>query len=112
MLIVLGGFGVVKNFCIFVVDGENCLFNEDVLNVCKFFVQVKKLVVYVCIVLVLVVKVYGNYVKLIIGNDEGMVNGVNVLGVLYVDCKVDEVVVDNDVKFVIIFVYMLVESVF
>lgn len=63
---------------------------------------------YVCIVFVLVVKVYGNKIKMIIGSDEVMVGGLNVLGVMYVECLVDEVVVDNDVKFVIIFVYMLV----
>lgn len=72
------------------------------------FVNVKKLVGYVCIVLVLVVSVYDIGVKFIIGNDEVIVNGINVMGVIYVNCVVDEVVVDNEVKLVMMFVYMLV----
>lgn len=35
LLVLFGGFGVVKNFCMFVVDGFDCFFNEDVLVVCK-----------------------------------------------------------------------------
>lgn len=38
IFILFGGFGVVKNLCMFVVDGENCIFNEEVLIVCKVFV--------------------------------------------------------------------------
>jgi len=110
-LIVPGGFGAAKNFCTFAVDGENCSFNEDVLNVCKSFAQAKKPAAYACIAPVLAAKVYGNHVKLTIGNDDGTANGVNALGASHVDCKIDEVVVDNDAKLVTTPAYMLAESV-
>ncbi|APE04374.1 MAG: isoprenoid biosynthesis protein ElbB [Alteromonas sp.] len=110
-LILPGGFGVAKNLCTFAVDGAECSFNEDVLTVCQAFAKAKKPAAYACIAPALAAKVYGNGVKLTIGNDEATAQGLNALGATHIDCKVDDVVVDNEMKLVTTPAYMLAENV-
>ena len=106
-----GGFGVAKNLCTFAVDGAECSFNEDVLTVCQAFAKAKKPAAYACIAPALAAKVYGNGVKLTIGNDEATAQGLNALGATHIDCEVDDVVVDNEMKLVTTPAYMLAENV-
>lgn len=110
-LILPGGFGVAKNLCTFAVDGAECSFNEDVLTVCQAFAKAKKPAAYACIAPALAAKVYGNGVKLTIGNDEATARGLNALGATHIDCEVDDVVVDNEMKLVTTPAYMLAENV-
>lgn len=110
-LILPGGFGVAKNLCTFAVDGSECTFNDDVLDVCKRFAKAKKPAAYACIAPVLAAKVYGNNVKLTIGNDEATAEGINALGASHVNCEVDDVVIDNEVKLVTTPAYMLANSI-
>lgn len=110
-LILPGGFGVAKNLCTFAVDGAECSFNEDVLTVCQAFAKAKKPAAYACIAPALAAKVYGNGVKLTIGNDEATAQGLNALGATHIDCEVDDVVVDNEMKLVTTPAYMLAENV-
>ncbi|MBJ2129959.1 isoprenoid biosynthesis glyoxalase ElbB [Alteromonas sp. IB21] len=110
-LILPGGFGAAKNLCTFAVDGANCTFNEDVLNVCEAFARAKKPAAYACIAPALAAKVYGNQTKMTIGNDNDTANALNALGACHVDCAVDEVVVDNDAKLVTTPAYMMANSI-
>ena len=111
VLILPGGFGAAKNLCTFAVDGKNCAFNEDVLNVCEAFARAKKPAAYACIAPALAAKVYGNQTKMTIGNDKDTAEGLNALGACHVDCAVDEVVVDNDAKLVTTPAYRMANSI-
>lgn len=111
VLILPGGFGAAKNLCTFAVDGKNCAFNEDVLNVCEAFARAKKPAAYACIAPALAAKVYGNQTKMTIGSDKDTAEGLNALGACHVDCAVDEVVVDNDAKLVTTPAYMMASSI-
>tara|TARA_A200000113_G_scaffold134911_1_gene121344 strand:- start:7 stop:660 length:654 start_codon:yes stop_codon:yes gene_type:complete len=110
-LILPGGFGAAKNLCTFAVDGANCTFNEDVLEICEAFARAKKPAAYACIAPALAAKVYGNQTKMTIGNDNDTANALNALGACHVDCAVDEVVVDNDAKLVTTPAYMMANSI-
>ncbi|WP_338519580.1 isoprenoid biosynthesis glyoxalase ElbB [Alteromonas gracilis] len=111
VLILPGGFGAAKNLCTFAVEGESCSFNEAVLDTCVSFAKAKKPAAYACIAPALAAKVYGNHVKLTIGNDEATAQGLNALGAEHVNCDVNEVVVDNEVKLVTTPAYMLAQSI-
>jgi enhancing lycopene biosynthesis protein 2 len=111
VLVLPGGFGAAKNLCTFAVEGADCSFNEDVLTVCQAFAKARKPAAYACIAPALAAKVYGNGVKLTIGNDKGTAEGLNALGASHVDCDVDDVVIDNEVKLVTTPAYMLAENV-
>lgn len=110
-LILPGGFGAAKNLCTFAVDGANCTFNEDVVEICEAFARAKKPAAYACIAPALAAKVYGNQTKMTIGNDNDTANALNALGACHVDCAVDEVVVDNDAKLVTTPAYMMANSI-
>lgn len=111
VLILPGGFGAAKNLCTFAVEGESCSFNEAVLDTCVSFAKAKKPAAYACIAPTLAAKVYGNHVKLTIGNDEATAQGLNALGAEHVNCDVNEVVVDNEAKLVTTPAYMLAQSI-
>ena len=110
-LILPGGFGAAKNLCTFAVDGANCTFNEDVLEICEAFARAKTPAAYACIAPTLAATVYGHQPKLTIGNDNDTANALNALGACHVDCAVDEVVVDNDAKLVTTPAYMMANSI-
>lgn len=110
-LIIPGGFGAAKNLCTFAVDGAESQPDEDVLNVCKAFAQSGKPAGYACIAPALAASVYGNKVKLTIGNDESTAQGLEELGAQHVECAVDEIVVDSDRKLVTTPAYMLAEDI-
>ncbi len=111
VLILPGGFGAAKNLCTFAVDGCDCTFNSDVMNVCESFAKAKKPSAYACIAPVLAAKVYGNNTKLTIGNDESTASAIDALGASHVNCAVDEVVVDNEAKLVTTPAYMLAQNI-
>lgn len=110
-LILPGGFGAAKNLCTFALEGNDCSFNEEVLSTCVSFAKAKKPAAYACIAPALAAKVYGNQVKLTIGNDEATAQGLNALGAEHVACDVDDVVVDNEAKLVTTPAYMLAQSI-
>jgi enhancing lycopene biosynthesis protein 2 len=110
-LILPGGFGAAKNLCTFAVEGENSQADEDVMAVCKAFAKAKKPAAYACISPALAASVYDKGVRLTIGNDEDTATAINALGANHVNCKVDEVVVDNDAKLVTTPAYMLAQNI-
>ncbi|MEW9797873.1 isoprenoid biosynthesis glyoxalase ElbB [Alteromonas sp. CYL-A6] len=110
-LILPGGFGAAKNLCTFAVDGPDCSVDEDVAAVCKAFADARKPAGYACIAPALAASIYGNGVKLTIGNDQDTAAGVNQLGATHVDCDVDDVVIDTDAKLVTTPAYMLASDI-
>ena len=110
-LILPGGFGAAKNLCTFAVEGENSTVDKDVLSVCKAFALAKKPAAYACIAPAVAASVYGNNVKLTIGNDESTAKSINALGACHVNCDVDQVVVDNEAKLVTTPAYMLANNI-
>lgn len=111
VLIVSGGFGVVKNLSSFVVEGSECQVDFDLWVLVLVMYQVGKLLGFMCIVLVMLLKIFVFLLWMIIGIDFDIVDVVEEMGVEYVFCLVDDIVVDEDNKVVIILVYMLVEDI-
>lgn len=74
--------------------------------------KVNKLIGFMCIFFVMLLKLLGKFVCLIIGNDFDIIEVVEIMGGEYIICFVDDVVVDVENKVVIIFVYMLVVLIF
>lgn len=110
-LILPGGFGAAKNLCSFAVDGANSQPDAEVLAVCRAFAKAKKPAAYGCISPALAASVYAKGVKLTIGNDDETAEAINAMGASHVDCRVDEVVVDNEAKLVTTPAYMLAENI-
>lgn len=110
-IIIPGGFGVAKNLCTFALDGDKSRVNEQVMAVCKAFAVAKKPAGYACISPALAASVYGNGVKLTIGNDGDTANALEGMGAEHIDSIVDEVVIDATNKLVTTPAYMLAENI-
>lgn len=110
-IIIPGGFGVAKNLCTFALDGDKSRVNEQVMAVCKAFAVAKKPAGYACISPALAASVYGNGVKLTIGNDGDTANALKAMGAEHIDSIVDEVVIDATNKLVTTPAYMLAENI-
>ncbi len=111
LLVLPGGFGAAKNLCTFAVDGPECIFNDEVLTVCKGFAEAGKPAAYACIAPALAAKVYGNSTNVTIGNDEGTAAGMEAFGAKHQDCSVEDVVIDQEAKLVTTPAYMLGQNI-
>ena len=109
-LILPGGFGVAKNFCDFAVNGADMQVNEQVLAVGKAFVDARKPAGYMCIAPVLLPHIYGEGVRVTIGNDSEVADAIEKMGGKHVDCPVHDIVVDDDHRLVTTPAYMLAEN--
>lgn len=110
-LIIPGGFGVAKNLCTFALDGDKSIVNEEVMFVCKAFAKAKKPAGYACISPALAASVYGQGVKLTIGNDNDTSAALTSMGAEHINSVVDEVVIDASNKLVTTPAYMLAENI-
>lgn len=111
VLILPGGFGAAKNLCNFAIKGPECVVDASVLATCKAFAEAGKPAAYACIAPALAAAVYGNGVKLTIGNDKDTAAGVTALGASHVECSVEDVVIDEANKLVTTPAYMLAGSI-
>lgn len=109
-LILPGGFGVAKNFCDFAVNGADMQVNEQVLAVGKAFVDARKPAGYMCIAPVLLPHIYGEGVRVTIGNDSEVAGAIEKMGGKHVDCPVHDIVVDDNHRLVTTPAYMLAEN--
>ncbi|WP_411359978.1 isoprenoid biosynthesis glyoxalase ElbB [Pseudidiomarina sp. YC-516-91] len=109
-LILPGGFGVAKNFCDFAVNGADMQVNEQVLAVGKAFVAARKPAGYMCIAPVLLPHIYGQGVRVTIGNDSEVAGAIEKMGGKHVDCPVHDIVVDDNHRLVTTPAYMLAEN--
>jgi enhancing lycopene biosynthesis protein 2 len=107
-LIFPGGFGVAKNLCSFAVDGRNMKVLPDVERIARDIRQAGKPAGYVCIAPVLAARLFGGEgVKLTIGDDPDTAAAITSWGARHVDCKVEEIAVDERLKIVSTPAYML-----
>ena len=97
-LILPGGFGAAKNLCDFALKGADAKLHPLVAKKCRDFAEAKKPSGYACIAPAMMAEVYGQGVKLTIGNDQDTAAGLRLMGAEHIDCPVDEVVVDQENK--------------
>ncbi len=109
-LILPGGFGVAKNFCDFAFKGAEMMINEQVEQVGKAFKDAKKPAGYMCIAPVLLPYIYGEGVRVTIGNDADVAAAIGKMGGEHVDCGVRDIVVDKAHRLVTTPAYMLAEN--
>ena len=110
-LILPGGFGVAKNFCDFAVNGAQMTINEQVLKVGEAFRDAHKPAGYMCIAPVLLPYIYGNGVKVTVGNDADVSSAINKMGGEHIDCDVRDIVVDDKYQLVTTPAYMLAQNI-
>jgi enhancing lycopene biosynthesis protein 2 len=107
-LIFPGGFGVAKNLCSFAVDGRNMKVLPVVERLARDIRQAGKPSGYICIAPVLAAKLFGGEgVKVTIGNDRDTAAAIESWGARHVDCRVEEIAVDERLKLVSTPAYML-----
>ena len=110
-VILPGGFGAAKNLCTFAVDGAECTINLDVADFLLAARESNKVIGAMCIAPALVAKLFGNDIKVTIGNDPGTVAAINATGAIHVEATVNEVVVDESAKIVTTPAYMLAQNI-
>jgi enhancing lycopene biosynthesis protein 2 len=107
-LVFPGGYGVAKNLCTFAVDGRNMRVLPAVEKLAREIRAAGKPAGYVCIAPVIAGRLFGGEkVKLTIGNDRDTAAALESWGARHVDCKVEEIVVDERLKIASTPAYML-----
>ena len=107
-LILPGGFGVAKNLCTFAVDGRAMRVLPEVERLVRDMRAVGKPMGFVCIAPVIAAKVLGGeHVKVTIGDDRETADAIESWGARHVDCKVEEIAVDERLRVVSTPAYML-----
>ena len=93
-ILVPGGFGVVTNLCDFSKQKEKYQLNPDIANFFATAKKLKKPMGFMCIAPILIPKIYHD-ATLTIGNDKDLANIIQSIGAKHIECKVDEVAIDN-----------------
>jgi len=106
-LIVPGGFGAAKNLSDFAVKGAECSVNEDLKRFAQAMNAQGKPVGFICIAPAMVPHIFGQGTKCTIGNDADTAAAINAMGGEHHDCRVDDVVIDQQRKIVTTPAYML-----
>ena len=111
-LIFPGGFGAAKNLCTLAVDGPGMSINPDVDRLIKAMKLANKAMGFICIAPALAAKSLGELnPRITIGNDADTAGALAALGAEHVNCPVDEIVVDQNLKIVTTPAYMLGPSI-
>jgi enhancing lycopene biosynthesis protein 2 len=107
-LVFPGGYGVAKNLCTFAVDGRGMRVNPEVERIVREMRAAAKPMGFICIAPVVAAKLLGpEKVRLTIGNDAETAAAIESWGARHVECKVDEIAVDERLKVVSTPAYML-----
>ncbi len=107
-LVFAGGFGVAKNLCTFAVEGRNMRVLPEVERLAREMRSAGKPQGYMCIAPVIAAKLFGaEKVKVTIGNDRDTAAAVESWGARHVDCRVEEIAVDERLEIVSTPAYML-----
>ncbi len=107
-LIFPGGYGVAKNLCTFAVEGRSMRVLPAVERLARDVRQAGKPSGYVCIAPVVAARLFGGEgVRLTIGNDRDTAAAMESWGARHVDCKVEDIVVDERLKIASTPAYML-----
>ena len=105
-----GGFGAALNLCNFGQKGSSAEIQEDVFNIIRDMIENNKPIGAICIapaMLACALRDMGLGAKLTIGNDKGVADQINLMGSIHIDCPVDGIVVDNEMKIISTPAYML-----
>lgn len=107
-----GGFGAAKNLCNFAFDADGLTVDEELK---AFLLKARELdrpIAFACIAPAIAAKVFGpSGLRFTIGNDAGTAQSLEKWGGTHVDCPVDEIVIDNDLKIVTTPAYMLAQRI-
>jgi enhancing lycopene biosynthesis protein 2 len=107
-LVLPGGFGAAKNLCSFAVEGRNMRVLPAVERLAREVRAAGKPSGWICIAPVIAARLFGSEgVKVTIGNDRDTAAAIESFGARHVDCKVEDVVVDERLKLVSTPAYML-----
>jgi enhancing lycopene biosynthesis protein 2 len=107
-LVFAGGYGVAKNLCSFAVEGRKMTVLPDVERLVHDVRAAGKPMGFICISPVVAAKVLGGEkVKVTIGNDRDTAAAIESWGARHVECKVDEIAVDERLRIVSTPAYML-----
>jgi enhancing lycopene biosynthesis protein 2 len=107
-LVFPGGYGAAKNLCSFAVEGRSMRVLPDVERLARDIRAAGKPAGYICIAPVIAARLFGaEQVKLTIGNDRDTAAAVESWGARHVDCRVEDIAVDERLKIVSTPAYML-----
>jgi len=108
LLLFPGGFGVAKNLCTFATEGRNMRVLPEVERLAREMRAAGKPQGYICIAPVIAAKLFGgDKVKVTIGDDRDTAAAIESWGARHVDCKVEEIAVDDRLRIVTTPAYML-----
>lgn len=111
-LILPGGYGAAKTLSTFAVDGERLRVLPDLARLLRDLHAARKPMGFICIAPVLAAKLFGDlHPRLTIGDDRDTAAALQALGAKHVECRVDEIVVDESHKLVSTPAYMLGPSI-
>ena len=113
-LIFPGGFGAALNLCDFAQNGSLAKVHKNVYNLIVSMINDKKPIGVICIapaMLACVLRDMGLSAKLTIGNDKNTSDKINDMGCKHVDCKVEDIVCDENFKIVSTPAYMLAKRI-
>ncbi|MEJ6474936.1 isoprenoid biosynthesis glyoxalase ElbB [Pseudoalteromonas piscicida] len=110
-LVLPGGFGVAKNLSDFAFKGADSTILESVKVACSAFSRQQKPIAYLCIAPALIPHIHAPGTLATIGSDADTAAAINTLGAKHVECKVTEIVVDENEKVISTPAYMLASSV-
>jgi enhancing lycopene biosynthesis protein 2 len=107
-LVFPGGFGAAKNLCSFAVDGKSMRVLPEVERLAREVRAAGKPSGWICIAPVIAARLFGaDGVKVTIGNDRETAAAIESWGARHVECKVEEIAVDERLKLVSTPAYML-----
>lgn len=110
-LIVPGGFGAAKNLSDFAIRGSDCEVQADVLAAAQSFARANKPIGLICIAPALAGRIFGEGVKATIGNDAETAASLEKMGIVHLECSVDNIAEDEQRKLVTTPAYMLANSI-
>ena len=113
-LIFPGGFGAALNLCDFAQNGSSAKVQKNVFDLIVSMINSHKPIGVICIapaMLACVLRDMGLSAKLTVGNDQGVAPEINKTGCEHIDCIVDDIVFDQDLKIVSTPAYMLAQRI-
>jgi enhancing lycopene biosynthesis protein 2 len=107
-LVFPGGYGAAKNLCSFAVEGRAMRVLPEVERIVREVRAASKPLGFICISPVIAARLLGQEgVKVTIGNDADTAAAIASWGARHVECRVDEIAVDDRLKVVSTPAYML-----
>ncbi|ABS26313.1 isoprenoid biosynthesis glyoxalase ElbB [Anaeromyxobacter sp. Fw109-5] len=107
-LVFPGGFGAAKNLCSFAVEGRGMRVLPEVERIVREMRAASKPMGFICISPVIAARLLGGEgVKVTIGDDADTAAAIASWGARHVECKVDEIAIDERLKVVSTPAYML-----